>query len=302
MQIPPVTLLLIAGLAATALTGCHSLRKPGFPRQSYSQDQQIKDMEAVFDLSRMVAEYYDLQKAGATEEELRSSRDRFIDGRMALIDLNYNRFVTEFCFNKQAIDTGAEMTQLGLNLATTAVGGAGTKTILAAIASGVSGAKLAIDKNFFYERTIPVLVTSMNAQRKEALIPILQGRRQTTQDYPLTQALSDLDFYYFAGTFLGALQSIQADAGAKEQQMNQVLNRIRNTRFLEDDAGTLLQQFWMPGAPHDFHVNMEHQDKIIGWLKANGLEAIPIQSFVTGEEFAEQRKRAVRDLRLTSNP
>ena len=66
------------------------------------------------------------------------------------------------------------------------------------------------------DETVPVLITAMNAARKEALLPILKGNGKTLAEYPFTEALSNLHLYYQAGTFIGALQEIQKDAGAKE--------------------------------------------------------------------------------------
>src|SRR5712691_11236197 len=56
----------------------------------------------------------------------------------------------------------------------------------------------------------------MNAQRKAALVLILEGIKRDIEVYPMALALSDLSEYYFAGTFTGALQAIEKDAGVKE--------------------------------------------------------------------------------------
>ena len=234
---------LILGLLAT-ITGCGT---PGFPRQSYSGKDQIKQLESQFAKPELITEYFAL--ANAPEPIKRAARDKIITGRIALINLNYNQFTSRFSVTKESLDFGADVTELGLNLAATAVGGAESKTILAAISSGVTGGKLAVDKNFFFEKTVSVLITSMNAERKVALLPIMKGLAKNTDDYPLTQALSDLDAYYFAGTFVGGLQAIQADAGSKDVQAQndlKALNAVRATKFVADDPGNLLQNYWTP--------------------------------------------------------
>jgi hypothetical protein len=226
---------------AAVLSGCGT---PGFPRQSYDPKKQIKQVEKEFAKPELITQYFAL--TNAPEETKRAARDKIITGRITLINLNYNQFVAQFSVKKESLDFGTEVTELGLNLATTAAGGAETKTILGAVASGVTGSKLAVDKNFFFEKTVPVLITSMNAQRKEALLPILTGMNNNTDQYPLTQALSDLDAYYFAGTFIGALQAIQADAGSKDVQAQKNLNAVRTTKFTNDNSGILLQSYWTP--------------------------------------------------------
>jgi hypothetical protein len=73
----------------------------------------------------------------------------------------------------------------------------------------------------------------MNAARKQALVPIVAGLRDDVAKYPLELALSDLHAYYFAGTFPGALQSIQAEAGKSEAKADVELNLLRGPGFFE---------------------------------------------------------------------
>jgi len=290
------TLALVAG----AGVGC-SWRRPGFPHQSYDTKQQIRDLEKTFDLSQMIRDYYD-DKVTPPERK-RDARDKLVSARLALIDLNYDDFVSQFSFEKQTLDSVSDITELGLNLATTAVGGASAKTVLGAVSAGVTGSKIAVDKNFFYEKTTPVLVTTMNAARKTVLIAIVTGMKQTVADYPLTQGLSDLDAYYFAGTFVGALQSIQADGGAKEVKADETLNDIRNTTYLSDASGRALQKYWMPGLPEDKTTDKAHQAQIRKWMDAHGLKDLPIQTLVTGDKrFANLRQQAVEELHIPVTP
>ncbi|MEJ0089733.1 MAG: hypothetical protein WDM80_08330 [Limisphaerales bacterium] len=213
--------VLVAGLS-----GCGT---PGFPKQSYDPDKQIKQLEDVFNKTDLIKEYY---ATNADEAVKKNVRNKLIDSRLALINLNYNQFVARFAVKKESLDFGTEVAQLGLNLATTATGGEEAKTVLAAIASGVTGTKLAIDKNFFFEKTVPVLITTMNAQRKVTLAPLLIGMTNDAITYSLSRALSDIDAYYFAGTFVGALQTIQAESGAKEAKAEQQITEIRSKQFV----------------------------------------------------------------------
>ncbi len=289
-------LTLTVPLLAFAGLGC-SWRRPGFPHQSYGTKEQIRDLEKTFDLSRMIQEYYD-DRITPPDHKV-DARNKIVSVRLALINLNYDDFVSEFAFEKQTMDSAADITELGLNLATTAVGGAGAKTVLGAVSAGVTGSKLAIDKNFFYEKTTTVLVTAMNAGRKTVLVGIIAGLGESATEYPLAQALSDLDAYYFAGTFIGALQAIQADAGAKETKADEKLADIRTTDYLSDKWGRALQLFWMPGLPKDTKVDSARQGELRTWMDAHGLEGVRIQMFITGgEAFAKLRKQAVEYLRI----
>lgn len=136
----------------------------------------------------------------------------------------------------QLPDSAIDITTIGVDLAITLAGGASTKAILGAISAGLTSTKVTIDKNFFQEKTIPVLVGEMNARRKKMLIPIIQGMAEDVGVYRFEQAVIDLQIYYEAGTFIGALQSIQKDSGKKEteadEEIEEILEIQRHAGFL----------------------------------------------------------------------
>jgi len=51
-----------AVLIALSLAACGTARRPGFPRHSYDEDGQIKQLERVFEKPEMIADYYDPAK------------------------------------------------------------------------------------------------------------------------------------------------------------------------------------------------------------------------------------------------
>ena len=198
-------------VSALALGGCGTITNPGAPDQSFNIDDDIQDLEKVFkDKKITVADFYD--------NESPENRNAFIAARLTLTNIQYIKFIRKFAVSKAQLDTAVDMLTIGVDLAITLVGSATTKAILGAISAGTTASKLSIDKNFYYEKTVPVLITAMNAERKKALIPILIGRNKSLKNYSFEKALSDLHIYYQAGTFIGALQAIQKDSGAKEDK------------------------------------------------------------------------------------
>ena len=147
---------------------------------------------------------------------------------------------------------------IGLDLAGTLVGAASTKAIIAAISGGTSASRTSINKEFFQHKTVPVLITAMNAERKKALIPILKGSGQTLEVYSFEQALSDLHIYYQAGTFLGALQAVQKYSGVKEGQADEEIKNIVKGKFEKDDAGITLCS-----APGSLDTSLSHAGGLI---------------------------------------
>ena len=205
-------------LCATFSFGCHSLQNAGAPAPSFDVDKDLAALAKQFGNATSIDQYY--------QNPTVTNRNKFIDDRLVLMNIRYIQFVRKSTVDKQVLDSASEILVLSLNLAGTAATGVAAKTILAAISAGVTGSKVAIDKNFYYEKTIPALITQMNAQRKVALLPILNGRKESLEDYPFEQAVTDLDTYYFAGTYLGAIQSIQTDAGVKDASAQAKLDQL----------------------------------------------------------------------------
>lgn len=205
-----VVLLVIFG-------GCNSSYYGGAPEHSFDVDEDLAQLAEHFSSADSIEDYYNAKKTGANEDELKEVRNRFIAGRLTMMNIRYIQFIRKATSDKQLLDSAAEITVIGLNIAGVSFASAATKTALAGVAAGVSGAKATIDKNYYFEKSIPALIAAMNAQRKKTLIPILRGVKEDIRSYPLEQAVTDLHNYYFAGTFISAIQTIQADAGVKER-------------------------------------------------------------------------------------
>lgn len=214
--------LLLGFVIVLLLTGCATVRNGGAPEPAFNYDQDLKDLETVFAPAANIA------KIGANPTE--AARNNFIDGRLALYNIRYVRFVRDLGVDKQHLDAATDALLLGINLSSAATAAIRAKTNLALVAAGVTGGKITIDKHFYFDKTIPALVSTMNAQRKLVLTEILKGRCMDMTDYPLTRAFDDLSSYDQAGTLIGAISIVQADAAVKEKAADE------NIRTLEVPA------------------------------------------------------------------
>jgi hypothetical protein len=130
----------------------------------------------------------------------------------------------------------SEFTQLSLNLAGTAVGGAGLKTLLAALSAGISGTNLAFEKTFIYESTVPALIMQMNADRSVIRNQILLRMNNDIDKYPWEAAIHDLIDYYNAGTLQNAINSIKKNAGSTQKKMDEELKDIKEIKMISQIA------------------------------------------------------------------
>ena len=299
-----VTWILVALASCAVFSGCGQQQRPGFPAQSYDEKKLIEDLETKFDLPTKIRQYYD-EKPVLTQRELQIRRDEIITSRVTLINLHYNQFVADASFRRQMMDFGADIADLGVDLATAVVGSAATKTILGAISAGITGSQASMHKNFYFEKTVSAIVATMNANRKQALIPILTGQQRGVDAYPLGQALSDLDNYYFAGTFLGALNAILVEAGDNEQAATTEIDKIRRGRFAQTTATKVIERWLWPDGPPtpDNPIVLVSQDRVTrlnAWLgkSANLIEGVKldIATLLYEAAFEDVRQRVIQEL------
>jgi hypothetical protein len=214
---------MLAVAMAGLIAGCSAIRYGGAPEPSFDVDKDLEQLAKQFEPAASISEFYKVQDSEKDEIKVENARNKFITGRITMMNIRYIQFVRSLTSEKELLDTAVALLTLGLNIAGASVAASSTKTVLAAISAGVIGSKEAIEKNYFFDKTIPALVSQMNAERKKALVPLLIGSKHTMADYPFAYAVTDLNDYYFAGTFAGAIQGIQVDAAAKEQQQDAII-------------------------------------------------------------------------------
>lgn len=205
-------------LSALMLGACATIRHGGAPEPSFDTATDLAQLEAHFANATSIEDFY----TSPSQE----ARNRFIDGRLVMMNIRYIEFLRGLTSDKQVFDSAAEMLVLSLNIASTGFSSASTKTILSGLAAGMAGSKDIVDKNFFFEKTVPALITSMDAERKRVLVRILTGREKELNQYTMTHALTDLYEYYHAGTLFGAINTIQAEASVKSDRQDRAIREI----------------------------------------------------------------------------
>lgn len=199
------------------LAACASF--DGFPDRPVSSND---------DLTQLVSQYFgddyrtDYDNAAVGSEAKREARNEIINGRIAAFDILFNLYQNELHREGVGVNLSIDAILVGLGAAGAIVTG-GTSQVLSAAAGGVTGLKGAIDRDVFFEKTMPVLLQEMNARRKSILVQIRDGLSKPVSDYPLSQGLADIESYYFAGTIPGALIGITESAGAKGAEAEAIL-------------------------------------------------------------------------------
>ena len=132
---------------------------------------------------------------------------------MRACDIEFADFERRLYGDGNVVGLGGDLVGLVLTGLIATTGNAATKSALGAASAGVIGASAAINKDLYYQKTIPALLAQMEADRLKALAPITTGLKLSDADYPLMQAYIDLDAYKSAGSIPAAITAINQNAG-----------------------------------------------------------------------------------------
>lgn len=182
-----------------------------YPDLSYDAGAELKSMESY--LSAEVITRYDaaedVQRNGMDKKQWRNA---VVNARIRAMDVLFNEFQQDLYQEGVGFGISTDWIVLALSGAGALISSA--STALSAASSGVVGAKAAFDRNAFLDKTLPTLLATMVAQRKDVLATIRASLALDIDEYPLTLALTDLDRYYQAGTLPGALTAVAENAGS----------------------------------------------------------------------------------------
>jgi hypothetical protein len=142
-------------------------------------------------------------------------RDKIIYRQLSAYDLEFAAFQRQLTGNQNAYALSTDTIVLGLGAAGTVAGGTTAKSALAAAVTFVTGTKAAVDKELFYQSTLPALKAQMEARRLQARVPIVEGLGELDAEYPLQKALVDLGNLGTAASLSAAISGTIEDAGAK---------------------------------------------------------------------------------------
>ena len=298
-----VVLWAILSLALQAGCGKHLAGRP--QRIRLIENEKPTALEQ--SLMRLEKEYDRLAADAAARQNV---RDQYVRKMIAGIDGRYHDFLDDLVTQRKGFDASADITAIGLDTASVLFRPATTKSILAGLSALTTAGKTAINKVYFYEQTLPVLISQMESDRQAVLADITEGLNASVQVYPLRQAVQDLNRYYFAGTIDGALAEIQKQAARKSEQAQERIRRevedqLRANAARRDQAlayivnDTAFRQVrsaigqWWEGL--DEESRGEQLDVIASWATARGVSLEGLRDPDTGTELHPDRLKAWLD-------
>jgi len=198
-------------LLAVATTGCSTLS--GMPIRYQVTDDIVEKID-------LKAE--EMAQLAVSDDS--SERNRLQNKAIAVIDQRFYAFVRDLAADRADSSAAVAGTTLGASTAGVFVKSVKAKTNYALFAAGVIGAFGIVDKNYFYEKTVPALVAAMRASRAKVQLRVKQAQSERIEQYNGVAALQDVEDYYAAGTLLAAISDVTARA---EAEANATLADVR---------------------------------------------------------------------------
>lgn len=287
-------------LTVIALAGCSTLRGANPPTAGHPHNEQrrleeiyfSKEMPPAWENGTNFVEFYTHKITGIDDK---AKRDDFIQGRMKVIDLTYERFVEQIRKESAGSNVAADVAIITMNGISLFQDTQRTKDILDALSTGVIGVKRSVDKNLYFDKTIEALVKTMNAGRMAIRATIYERMEKDIETYRIGAALGDLDEYLRAGTIIGAVNLIVEEATKTEEQAD---NKLKET-FKIGKYGPNVATKEIRGIlkPDGITIDPVGEARINEWLTANGLDGESITYFLYADAFADDRDKMARDLK-----
>lgn len=155
------------------------------------------------------------------DQERRELRNAVIYDFMAMADFYYYKFKNDLLASRAYGETGFDLSELALSTAATLTGGLTSKTNLSAASTLLKGSRSSIDKNLFVEQTISTIVTGIEIRREEDRVAILGKMEESTDDYPISLALSDIERYQSHASLISGAVIVANETSKRAVELRQ---------------------------------------------------------------------------------
>ncbi|MGB5484312.1 hypothetical protein [Parasphingorhabdus sp.] len=201
--------VLVVALGAIGLSGCTTMR--GAPENVLDMPESslIVSGSKVATREEVIAHYVRQDVVGKQE-----FRNRVIDHYMGLIDKQYDKYSSRLFSEGIELALGFDAAIIGLS--STAALFEEVADDLATVIAGFAGIQSSINKNLYFDRTLPALIVTMDAERANVETELLRQKGSPVTEYTIEAAIRDLRRYQQAGTLMRAITNVTETASEEK--------------------------------------------------------------------------------------
>jgi hypothetical protein len=249
-------------LAALMLPGCAAL--VGYPKDPENTTDVLKSLKPYFDPKNEAA-----YSAEPDSTKRRAMRDTIVLNRVRTYDIDFAQYEKSLWSSGNSVTIGGDLVALALGGLATTVASTSAKTGYAAANTGVVGAGAAINRDLFFQRTLPALLAQMEANRARVKLKILAGIKQSDDQYSLPLADLDLGDLKSAGSMPAAVSNITQQATNDKQAAETKIDALRTGTLSSTSTTTRLRAWVSPNGQVDPTKMKALQD----WMNADPIDA-----------------------------
>jgi hypothetical protein len=218
---------------------------------------------------------------------------------MHIYDMEFTLFVRDLSSGNNTLSIGTDLTALALNGFGATTGDAATKAALAAASGGVIASNGAVNKDLFYQKTVPAIIAQMEADRQKAEATLLDGLSHPDVVYPLQRANLDLDILNDAGSLNSAIAKITQQSSNDKTNTQDQMNRFSTSAMARTSSAVKIRAWLFPSGGLD----PTHYGQMLKWLTENSdqsLNKVTVEQFadVTDDSLEAARQKAIADQTL----
>jgi hypothetical protein len=291
--------LLVTGVAGV-VASCSAIQ--GYPPDPGNSSVVLASLQPYFQPSQ--ADTY-IRTTDPTQR--RQLRDIIVLSQVRAYDIEFNDFEKSLYTYGNGLTTGSDLVLLVLAGLGATLWGASTKAALAAASAGVVGAQAAINKDLYYQKTLPALLAQMEANRSAVELRIFTGLNEEDAKYSLLLAYLDLEALKQAGGIPQAITNITQQAANANDAAQTKIQELRSLPFSNSSSSKRIRN-WLYSGAKDAQgkpgLNQANVDALQQWMNNDTtdptLKNIAVGQLVNGDNsgLEADRQRALADPKL----
>lgn len=212
---------------------------------------------------------------------------------MRAYDLAFDSFERGLIGESNVVSAGGSVIVTAVGAVGATTGGLAVKSALNAASSAITGSQGIVNKELYFQKTVPALIAQMEAGRATVKKHIIAGLQQTDASYSLVQAYIDLEELKAAAGVPPAISAVTQTATDNAQIQKEQLQVVSNRNFAFHNSASrdTLQGWLFPGGV----MNKVHFDDLNQFLHANGVNE-GVGSFLTVPSREALRLKAIAKL------
>lgn len=194
-----------------------------------------------------------------TRDNTKENRNQFISTAMAMSDKRCALHEAQIIANSTTWNIITGSTSILLAGTASVLTHAQTAADLAAGAAATSGIQSLVNKEAYADKLATAIIRAIDISRNKARLELKNGITQTIDDYPLAQAISDVQVYHNSCSLMAGLVELSSALDNRIPSANEIKNQIKDLE---------MQRKNLESSGFEIKNQTALEDELVGLIKA----------------------------------